>query len=185
MIDHESVRQILASYRDAPAGERAAADAHVASCRECAAARAAYTAADALILAARDPALPPSLSRPFSTLLAQSSKATPRAAPGFSFRGSFAPAGIILVLLVALSALLWTVNRADGPVTSTPTLTSTLTPTTISARETGPALTVALAAGERPAPRSGFVPTPAPAPAPRGNPGILFAGSAAHATMTH
>ncbi|MCU0510434.1 MAG: hypothetical protein MUC34_19090 [Anaerolineae bacterium] len=181
MIDHESVRQILASYRDASAGERAAADAHSASCRECAAARAAYDETDALLLSARDPALPPSLSRPLAALIADRGAEKPRAAFGFAFRGGLAPAAIILVVLVTLSALLWTVNRVDAPVTSTPTLTSTLTPTTISARQTGSALAAAL----RSAPLPGFVPTPAPAPAPRGNLGPLFAGSAAHATMTH
>ena len=183
MKGHEEVQRILASYRDATGEERAAADAHVATCRVCADALAAYEQADALLASATDPALPARLKRPFVSLLFE--PVTPRRSSfGPAFGRGFASVAAILILLIALSALVWSVKDTLAPITSTPTLTSTLTPTSITARETGPAVAGVLAAAQR-APASPFAPTPAPAPAPRGNSAILFAASPAHATMTH
>lgn len=182
MTAHTEIQRILASYVDAEGDERAAADAHVAKCPACAAVRDAYLEADALIAAAPDPALPPRLARPFASLLAQ--PATRRAGRlGLVFGRALAPVAVVLILLVAISVLAWTVANDGAAVTSTPTLTSTLTPTSISARETGAALS--FAAAQPPAQAPAFVPTPAPAPSPRGNPAILFAGLPAHATITH
>lgn len=185
MKGHEQVLRILASYRDATGEERAAADAHVATCGACADALAAYGETDARLAAAANPALPPRLKRPFGSLLYE--PVTPRRSGfGLAFGRGFASAAIVLVLLIALSALVWTVRDSLAPITTTPTLTSTLTPTTITARETGPAGAGAVfVAAHRPLAAPVFAPTPAPAPAPRGGNAILFAASPAHATITH
>ncbi len=188
MTDHGEFQRILATHCDATGEERAAVDAHLATCRACADAFAAYGEVDALIAAAPERALPPRLSLPFAALLHER-QPEPRASqksrgPGIGFARSLAPAAAILFIIVALSAVLWSLNSGGAPVTATPTLTSTLTPTTITARETGPAAII-FAMAQRPAHALDFVPTPAPAPAPQGNSATLFAGPPAHATITH
>jgi hypothetical protein len=185
MTGHEQIRRILASYRDATGAEQAEADAHVASCPACSDAFRAYNEVDALALATRDPSLPASLARPFPTLVGEwEGAARNRSVLGRVSARGIAPAAVIVVILAALSALLWSVGQVQAPVTTTPTLTMTLTPTTIVARETGSAA-AALAAAPMPGNALSSAPTPAPAPAPRGNLAILFAGSPAHATISH
>jgi hypothetical protein len=180
MMGHEKVERILATYRDATPGERAAADTHVATCAQCAGAHASYDDVDALISSAHDPVLPSRLSGPLASLLERQGSGS----LGFVFGRSVAPVAVVLFLLVALSVLVWSVGSGDAPVTLTPTLTTTLTPTSIIARETG-AAALQLAAAQRRVPVPAVVPTPAPAPAPRVNPVALFAGSSGHATITH
>jgi anti-sigma factor RsiW len=186
MTGCKDIQRVLATYGDAKGEERTAADAHLATCRSCAAALAGYREVDALILAAPDRPLPARLARPFASLLREQD-AQGRVGRELPAAGSFgrrlAPVAAILFILLAISALLWSLSSDGAPRVSTPTLTTTLTPATITARETGPA--VVIAAAQRPLPAPNFVPTPAPAPAPRGNSATLFAGSPAHATITH
>lgn len=191
MKGHEEIERILASYRDAPAEERARADAHVAGCRACAARLAAFEEVDAKIAALAQPALPARLNQPLAAVIAGRERPviSPNAS-AFVFGRSLVPAAVVLFVLVALSFLVASLDSGRTPVTSTPTLTltTTLTPTMIPARETEPAglarLASAAALAGHTVPQ--FHPTPAPVPEPRaGHPGILLAGYGAHATMTH
>ena len=141
---------------------------------------------DVVLQAEAGPALPARLARPFAALLREHDADRSRRV-GLVFGRAFAPAAIVLVLLAALSVFVWSVNTARTPVTSTPTLTTTLTPTSIAARETGPAvLTAFRAADPRPRLATEVAPTPAPAPEPvAGNGAVLFAAPVAHATIAH
>lgn len=191
MKGHEEIERILASYRDATAEERARADAHMAGCPACAVRLAAFEEVDAKLAGLTQPALPPGLNRPLAAVIAGRQRPVISShATGIVFGRGFAPAAIVLVVLVALSVLIASLDSTRAPVTSTPTLTltTTLTPTMIVARQTEPAALAGLRSaaalvGHR-APQ--FLPTPAPVPEPRAeNPGILLAGYGAHATMTH
>ncbi len=189
MSGHEEIEQILASYRDASAEERARADAHMAGCPACASRFAAFEQVDTALAAFPQPALPARLARPLPAIIsAQDRPSSVTSAPRFALTGTLAPAVIVLILLAALSVIMWSLNSGRPPVTATPTLTSTLTPTTIAARETEPATLARLTAAPTVAAGQSSMaePTPAPVPAPiAGMPGALLAGYGPHATMIH
>lgn len=196
MKRHEEFERLLASYRDAAPQERAAVEAHLKVCPQCAARLAAYERVDAALGGMPQVALPASLTRPLSALVAGANRQTKASsssvrASGFIFRG-LAPAGAVLFLVVAVSLVLWSVNSVQPAVTSTPTLTMTLTPTTTLTSETQVVgfrqVPTGLATESEPGP------TPAPIPAPVADPpavaggaqsSVLLAGSAAHATITN
>ncbi|MGE5602808.1 MAG: hypothetical protein ACM30E_07140 [Nitrososphaerales archaeon] len=189
MKSHEAIERILASYRDASAEERARVDAHVACCPACAARRAAFDEVDATLMGLAQPALPARLAKPLATVIAaQDRPSISTHASRFAMTGTLAPAAIVLVVLAALSVIMWSLNSGRPPVTATPTLTMTLTPTTISARQTEPAALTGLVS-VRPvvAQRAPSVePTPAPVPAPTAGIGrVLLAGYGPHATIIH
>ncbi len=189
MRGHEEFERILAAYRDASPGERAAADAHVASCAHCAARLVGYEKTDSLVRGLDQPALPVRLAQPLQVVLRdrQSAGAT-HAAHRFVLTPALASAAAIMLLLVALSVLMWSRDISRAPVTLTPTLTTTLTPTTVSARETEPAGLVHLAGTLALGPHvaSGARPTPAPAPVPVvANSPVFWSGFSPRATISH
>jgi hypothetical protein len=189
MKGHEEFEQILASYRDASAEERARADAHLAICPACAARFAAFCEVDSAFGALAQPALPARLARPLTAVIAErDARVTSGGAPRFAFARTLVPAAAAVILLAAVSIFLWSLNSGRPPVTATPTLTSTLTPTTVSVRQTEPAMLAGLPPASAAVARRAAVaePTPLPVPAPTARmPGILLAGYGAHATMTH
>ena len=188
MTVHEEMLQVLANYRDASAEEKSRADVHVAKCHSCAARFAAFQDVDVTLARLPQPGLPARLRQPLSALVAAGDiRSKGGARQKYYFVRMLAPAAVVLVLLVALSAMMWSVSGRRTAVTSTPTLTTTLTPTKVAARQTEPA--VAGGPAHLPAVAvslSGPVPTPAPAPEPvAGSSPVLLAGYTAHATMTH
>jgi hypothetical protein len=196
MMGHEGIEQILASYRDATAEERARADAHVSGCAACAAKLAAFSGVDAQLAGLPQPALPTRLARPLPSVLApQIQQEAVRGATRYAVIRAVIPATAVLLLLVALAILMASRDSGRAPVTSTPTLTTTLTPTTISARETEPPALIGYvpgpAASSHTALPNGMAesdPTPAPAPTPAplaGNSQVLLAGFSPNATMIH
>ncbi len=189
MKGHEELERILASYRDASAEERARADAHVANCAACAARLDAFNQVDSSLAGLPQPALPARLTRPLAAVIAaQDTPSVPASASRFALTGTLAPAVIVLVLLAALSVIMWSLNSGRLPVTATPTLTMTLTPTTVSVRETEPAALSGFSSPQAAIERRAAMaePTPDPLPAPTARiPGVLLAGSSAHATMIH
>jgi anti-sigma factor RsiW len=196
MKGHEEIEQILASYRDATAEERARADAHVAGCAACAAKRVAFSELDAKLAGLPQPILPGRLARPLPAVLApHAQQEAVRKATRFAVTRAVIPATAVLLLLVALAILMASRDSGRSAVTSTPTLTTTFTPTTVSARETEPPALIGYVPGSVGTFHGGLPngmaesdPTPAPAPAPTplaGNSQVLLAGFSPHATMIH
>jgi hypothetical protein len=190
MKGHEEFLEILANYRDATAEERVRADEHVEDCPNCAASFAAYRDVDAALERLPQPPLPAQLRQPLPAVLAGRGRGrSPFGATlGFRFAGSLAPAAVVLVVLVTLSVIMLSVDAGRTPVTSTPTLTTTLTPTTIVAQQTAPAALGGIISAAAFAPLVGpdLAPTPAPVPVPgAARSAVLFAGHTADATMTH
>jgi hypothetical protein len=189
MKGHQEIERILASYRDAPAEERARAHAHVAVCPACAARLAAFCEVDSALASMAQSALPASLARPLAAVIAERDRrSATRSAPRLAFARTLAPVAAVVILLAALSMFLWSLNSGRPPVTATPTLTTTLTPTKVSMRETEPAAFVRFAPASAVVARRAPVaePTPLPVPEPTaGMSGILLAGYGAHATMIH
>ncbi len=190
MRGHEEIERILASYRDAGGEERARADAHVAGCPACAARLAAFQQVDTALAGLPPASLPARLNRPLAVVMARAEGGVVSSTAGLAFGSRLAPAAVVIVALLALSALFFSLSWDRTPATLTPTMTRTLTPTLVAAHGTVPAAitssTSVPLAGAAPAVRAGPAPTPAPAPAPHaGTARILLAGYGAHATMIH
>jgi hypothetical protein len=192
MKRHEEFERILASYREATPEEQAAAQVHMKDCTPCTARYQSYLKVDAALAALPQPALPPRLARPLGAVFADATRPSKsRPSQGFTLR-SFAPAGLVVFIVVALSMVLWSVGTVKPQATTTPTLTMTLTPTTIStARLTEPATSAAWSPNGSHAFGAAVTPgdprpTPAPAPAPSaGHSASLFVTYGARARITN
>lgn len=193
MKRHEEFERILASYREATPEEQAAAQAHMQDCTRCTARYQSYLKVDSALAGLPQPALPPRLARPLGAVLADTAKPS-RSQPsqGFTLR-SFAPAGLLVFVVAALSVVLWSVGEVRPQATTTPTLTMTLTPTTISTVRLTESATSAVSGptGSHPAGSAAVTPgdpgpTPAPVPAPlAGHSASLFVGYGARARITN
>lgn len=108
-LNHTDIQPLLADYRDLRGAERAAVDAHIASCAACAQTLTEYGAMDVAIQGLRDAPADPRLRSRYVDALAAENQPAPR--PRRAWPYALAAAAVTLIVIVGV----WTLLRPTGP----------------------------------------------------------------------